>query len=60
MFDKLFDYLCTYQNVDEYTHYQMRLKSIMDVLGETVFKQHIDASGRGFCYGWELYEYIKS
>jgi hypothetical protein len=33
----------------------------MSILGEQVFKGHIDGTAnRGYCYGYEIYEYIKS
>lgn len=42
MLDKLFKYLNQLGNTDEIPYFEMKLKNIMDILGEEVFKQHID------------------
>ena len=38
----------------------------MDLLSDVMFKKHLDppsgvpAQSRGYCYGWEIYEYLKN
>jgi len=53
VFDKLFELLCSLcQGVSQ------KLRAVMDLLAQCMAK--LDAGGRGFCYGWELQEYLLS
>jgi hypothetical protein len=58
--DKLFDYLSLKAGTSSVSYHEIKLRKIMDLLGELVFKVHIDSQKRGYCYGFEIYEYFKS
>lgn len=58
--DRLFEYLSTEARTSEVAYFELKLRRVMDLLGQTAFRGHIDSTGRGFCYGWEIYEYLKN
>ena len=60
--DKLYEYLLALatSNGQDTPHSQIKLRRIMDILGEQMFRAHIDSQGRGHCYGFEIFEYMKS
>lgn len=53
--DKLFDYLLVHAQTEKTAYLDLKLRLMMDLLSEIVFKSHLDSSNRGFCYGWELF-----
>lgn len=61
MLDKLYEYLSGVSGAEtgDY-HKDIKLRKIMDTISEQMFAQGIDSKGRGYCYGFEIYEYLKS
>jgi hypothetical protein len=58
--DKLFDYLSLKACTTSVSYHELKLRKIMDLLGDLVFKAHLDSQKRGYCYGFEIYEYFKN
>ncbi|TNV74030.1 hypothetical protein FGO68_gene14997 [Halteria grandinella] len=59
-FDRLFTYLNNLANTDEVPYFELKLKRVMDILGEEVFRGHLDPNGqKGFVVAWEMLNYIK-
>lgn len=59
-FDRLFSYLNELAHTDEVPYFELKLKRIMDILGEEVFRGHLDREGqKGFVIAGELDAYMK-
>ena len=57
--DKLFDYLHLITDTDSASFIDVKIRLIMDAL-HTCFTEKIDHGKRGYCYGWEIYEFIRN
>jgi hypothetical protein len=57
--DKLFDYLHLITDTDSTDFIDVKIRLIMDAL-HICFTEKIDHANRGYCYGWEIYEYIRN
>ena len=58
--DKLCEYLVRVVDAAGDAHRDIRLRRVMDVCAEQMFGAHIDSQGRGYCYGFEIFEYMKN
>lgn len=57
--DKLFDYLHLITDTDSTPFIDVKIRLIMDAL-HICFTEKIDHAKRGYCYGWEIYEFIRN
>ena len=58
--DKLCEYLLRVVDAAGDAHRDIRLRRVMDVCAEQIFGAHIDSQARGYCYGFEIFEYMNN
>lgn len=58
--DKICEYLLKIVDAAGDAHRDIRLRRVMDICADKMFRTHIDSQGRGYCYGFEIFEYMKN